>query len=48
VCSFLDLPFRPEFAADVAAGPSRDRLPIDSLVRTLCDDLTARLEKAHG
>jgi hypothetical protein len=48
VCAFLDLPYRPEFAADVAAGPSRERLTIDPLVRTLCDDLTARLEKAHG
>lgn len=53
VCAFLDLPYRPEFAADVAApGPPKDRLPIDPLVRTLCDDLTARLEQAkvtsHG
>ena len=47
VCAFLDLPYRPEFAADVAAGPSRDRLPIDPLVRSLCDDLTARLEQAE-
>jgi sulfotransferase family protein len=46
VCAFLDLPYRPEFAAEVAAGPARDRLPIDPLVRALCDDLTARLQEA--
>jgi sulfotransferase family protein len=48
VCAFLELPYRPEFAADVAAGPARDRLAIDPLVRSLCDDLTARFEKVAG
>ncbi|MCA2211918.1 sulfotransferase [Jidongwangia harbinensis] len=46
VCAFLDLPYRPEFAADVTAAPARERLPIDARVRALCDDLTARLQRA--
>lgn len=45
VCAFLDLPYRPEFAADVAAGPAREPLAIDPRVRALCDDLTARLDQ---
>lgn len=44
VCAFLDLPYRPEFAADVTAGPRHAPLPIDPRVRTLCDQLTVRLE----
>jgi hypothetical protein len=43
LCAFLGLPYRPAFAADVAAGPARGPLPIDPRVRELCDDLTARL-----
>jgi hypothetical protein len=43
VCTFIGLPFRPSFVADVAAGPSRSPLPIDPRVRALCDELTARL-----
>ena len=46
LCAFLDLPYRPEFAADVAGPPSRGRLPIDAGVRALCDELTARLQAA--
>lgn len=48
VCTFLDLPYRSEFAADVKAGESRGPLPIDAGVRFLCDELTAQLEKADG
>jgi hypothetical protein len=48
VCTFLDLPYRPEFAADVAAGPAKGPLPIDAGVRFLCDELTAQLEKTRG
>jgi hypothetical protein len=46
VCTFLDLPYRPEFAADVAAVPSKGPLPIDARVRELCDELTVRLAKS--
>jgi hypothetical protein len=46
ICAFLDLPYRAEFAAEVAAPPRRERLPIDARVRALCDELTARLERA--
>jgi hypothetical protein len=47
LCAFLDLPYRPEFAADVAGRPAPGRLPIDTRVRALCDDLTARLTGAE-
>ena len=46
ICAFLDLPYRPEFAADVVAAAPKERLPIDARVRALCDELTARLERA--
>jgi hypothetical protein len=45
VGDFIGLPYRPEFSASVAAGPSRPPLPIDPRVRALCDDLTARLTR---
>lgn len=43
LCAFLDLPFRSEFAADVAGAPPGPKLPIDAGVRALCDEMTARL-----
>ena len=46
LCSFLDLPYRPSFAAQVTAAPARERLPIDPRVRELCDQLTGRLTGA--
>ena len=46
ICAFLDLPCRAEFAAEVAAPPLRERLPIDARVRALCDELTGRLQRA--
>jgi hypothetical protein len=50
VCAFLELPYRPEFAAGVAATSTPaahgGRLPVDAAVRALCDELTARLREA--
>ncbi|WP_329108884.1 sulfotransferase [Micromonospora sp. NBC_01699] len=52
LCAFLDFPYHPRLHAHIAPrrshgapeGVSADRrLPIDARVRTLCDDLTARL-----
>ena len=48
LCAFLDLPYRPSFAAEVTLLEARDRLALDPRVRALCDDLTARLEAASG
>ena len=46
VCDFIGLPYRPEFAADVTAGPARGPLPIDPRVRALCAQLTEQLTGA--
>ncbi|MEV7624949.1 sulfotransferase [Actinoplanes sp. NPDC089786] len=43
LCAFLDLPYRPSFAAGVVAGPAREKLTIDPRVRAMCDELTGRL-----
>lgn len=44
LCDFLGVAYRPAMSAHIAArAPRRRPLPIDPTVRTLCDDLTARL-----
>jgi hypothetical protein len=44
LCDFLGVAYRPAMSAHIAPrAPQRRPLPIDPAVRTLCDDLTARL-----
>ena len=50
ICDLLSLDYRPQLDAhvDARAAGARGPLPIDPEVRRLCDDLTARLDAAHG
>ncbi|MFY1651424.1 hypothetical protein ACN27J_11085 [Solwaraspora sp. WMMB762] len=44
LCDFLGIAYRPDLSAHIAPRtPARQPLPIDPAVRTLCDELTARL-----
>jgi hypothetical protein len=49
ICTFLDLPYRPSLHEHVDARSASERPPlaIDPRVRTLCDELAARLEAAR-
>ncbi len=50
ICDFLDFRYRPQLDAHVdARAPSgRARLELDERVRTLCDELAARLESSRA
>ena len=50
ICEFLDLPYRPQLDAHVDARAPSGRAPleIDAELRRLCDELTARLERARA
>ncbi|MEV1288056.1 hypothetical protein [Micromonospora sp. NPDC049679] len=47
LCAFLDFPYQPRLCAHITRrAPQRRPLAIDPRVRTLCDELTARLDAA--
>lgn len=47
ICAFIGLAYRPAFIAHIAPrSPKRAPLAIDDRVRTLCDELQARLDDA--
>ena len=50
ICAFLDLPYRPEFAAhiDRRAAGGRPRLELDPQVRAACTELEERLATAYA
>jgi len=50
ICGFLSLDYRPQLHAhvDARAAGVRTPLPIDPVVRRLCDELSVRLGAAHG